>query len=138
MARKTPKRGKKGVKPPKNDPKRAKILYQIRKICKNHPKIKKNIKFIKDLDKKLYYAMVWEVTETQPLHILENFDKRGWKGYHLDHIYPISAGYVNKIPPRKVGNIKNLQFIPHEENISKGSKITTESKNALRRIKRLK
>ena len=138
MGRKTPKRGKKGVKTPKKDTRRAKLLSEIRKICKKHPKIKKNIKFIKDLDKKLYYAKVWLVTESQPLHILEHFDKRGWKGYHLDHIYPISAGYVNKIAPRKMGNIKNLQFIPHAENISKGSKITTESKNALRRIRRLK
>lgn len=138
MARKTPKRTKKGVKTPKKDTQRGKKLYAIRKICKKHPKIKKKIKFIKDIDKKLYYALVWEVTESQPLHILENNDKRGWKGHHLDHIYPISAGYANKIPPRKVGNIKNLQFIPHSENISKGSKITTESKNALRRIRRLK
>jgi len=34
--------------------------------------------------------------------------------------------------------IKNLRFIPYEENLSKGSKVTNESKNALRRIKRLK
>lgn len=138
MGRKTPIRGKKGVKPPKKDTRRAKLLFQIRKICKKHPKIKKNIKFVKDLDKKLYYAKVWETTESQPLHILEHSDKRGWKSFHLDHIYPISMGYLNKIPPKKIGNIKNLQFIPHAENISKGSKITTESKNALRRIRRLK
>lgn len=138
MSRKTPIRGKKGLKTPKKDTRRAKLLYQIRKICKKHPKIKKKIKFIKDLDKKLYYAKVWVVTESQPLHILENNDKRGWKDHHLDHIYPISMGYLNKIPPEKIGNIKNLQFIHHVENISKGSKITTESKNALRRIRRLK
>jgi hypothetical protein len=47
-------------------------------------------------------------------------------------------GYANNIPPEKIGNIKNLQFIHHEDNMSKGSRITTESKNALRRIKRLK
>jgi hypothetical protein len=68
MGRKTPIRGKKGVKPPKKDYRRDKLLYQIRKICKKHPKIKKKIKFVKDLDKKLYYAKVWEVTESQPLH----------------------------------------------------------------------
>ena len=89
------------------------IKKEIRKICKNHPKIKQKIKNIKDLDKKLYYAMVWEVTESQPLHILENFDKRGWRDHHLDHIYPISMGFKEKIPPVKVGNIKNLRFIPY-------------------------
>ena len=82
--------------------------------------------------------MVWEFTEEQPLRILENFDKRGWKNHHLDHIYPISMGFVNKISPKKIGNIKNLRFIPYKENLSKGSTLTTESKNALRRLKRLK
>jgi len=115
-----------------------KIRYKIRKITKKYPKIKQKIKNIKDLDKKLYYAMVWEVTEQQPLYILENSDKRGWKNHHLDHIYPISMGYKEKIPPEKVGNIKNLRFIHYTENLDKGSKITNESRNALRRIKRLK
>lgn len=115
-----------------------KIRYLIRKITKKYPKIKQKIKNIKDLDKKLYYAMVWEVTEQQPLYILENSDKRGWKNYHLDHIYPISMGYKDKIPPEKMGNIKNLRFIHYTENLDKGSKITNESRNALRRIKRLK
>jgi hypothetical protein len=82
--------------------------------------------------------MVWEITESQPLHILENFDKRGWKNFHLDHIYPISKGFVEKISPEKIGNIKNLRFIHYEENISKGSKITTESIKALNRIKRIR
>jgi hypothetical protein len=123
MGRKTPIRGKKGVKPPKKDSRRVKLLYQIRMICKKHPKIKKKIKFVKDLDKKLYYAKVWEVTESQPLHILENNDKRGWKGHHLDHICSISVGFHHKIPPKLIGNIKNLQFIPAKENILKGGKV---------------
>jgi len=135
----------KNSKNSKNTPKSSlhkrktdKIRYLIRKITKKYPKIKQKIKNIKDLDKKLYYAMVWEVTEQQPLYILENSDKRGWKNHHLDHIYPISMGYKEKIPPEKVGNIKNLRFIHYTENLDKGSKITNESRNALRRIKRLK
>jgi len=122
----------------KKGDKKDKIYYEIRKITKKYPKIKQKIKNIKDLDKRLYYAKVWEVTEQQPLFILENSDKRGWKNYHLDHIYPISMGYKEKIPPEKIGNIKNLRFIHHTENMDKGSKITNESRNALRRIKRLK
>ena len=118
--------------------KKVKILHKIRKICKKNPKIKPKIKKIKDLDRRLYYAQVWEVTESQSLNILENYDKRGWKNHHLDHIFPIYRGYIQNIPPEKVGNIKNLQFIPFEENLSKGSQLTAESKNALRRIKRLK
>ena len=64
--------------------------------------------------------------------------KEGGKTTILDHIYPISMGYKEKIPPEKVGNIKNLRFIHYTENLDKGSKITNESRNALRRIKRLK
>lgn len=132
------KKGKNTTKSSLHKRKTDKIRYLIRKITKKYPKIKQKIKNIKDLDKKLYYAMVWEVTEQQPLYILENSDKRGWKNHHLDHIYPISMGYKEKIPPEKVGNIKNLRFIHYTENLDKGSKITNESRNALRRIKRLK
>ena len=83
---------------------KGKIYYKIRKITKKYPKIKQKIKNIKDLEKKLYYAMVWEVTEEQPLQILENSDKRGWKNHHLDHIYPIAMGFHNKIPPKIATN----------------------------------
>lgn len=138
MSKIPPKKSKKGVKSTKITSRNAKIYNQIRKICKKYPKIRQKIKNIKDLDKRLYYAMVWEVTEQQPLHILENSDKRGWKNHHLDHIYPISMGYKDKIPPEKIGNIKNLRFIHYTENLDKGSKVTNESRNALRRIKRLK
>ena len=118
--------------------KRNRLLYQIRKICKKNPKIKQKVKNIKDLEKRLYYAKVWEVTESQPLMVLENYSNRGWKNYHLDHIYPIALGYSKGIAPEKIGNIKNLRFIPYKENLNKGSKVTNESRNALRRIKRLK
>ena len=129
---------KKTVSKPNNNNNFSKIRYKIRKITKKYPKIKQKIKNIKNLEKKLYYAMVWEVTEEQPLQILENSDKRGWKNHHLDHIYPIAMGFHNKISPKKIGNIKNLRFIPYKENLRKGSSLTNESRNALRRLKRLK
>ena len=122
----------------KGKKKELEIEKILKKILKNNPKIKKKIKNINDIYKKLYYALVWEVTENQPLHILENHKKRGWKKFHLDHIYPISKGYENEIPPEKIGNIKNLRFIHHKKNMKKGSNITNESRLALRRIKRLK
>jgi len=82
--------------------------------------------------------LVWYHTEQQPLYVLENHDKRGWKDYHLDHIFPISMGFYRNIPPEKIGNIKNLRFIHHKENMSKGNTINEDAKNALRRINRLK
>jgi len=79
-------------------------------------------------DKELYYKAVRNETERQPLHLLENYDKRGRTDladdvYHVDHIYPIIMGFVNDIPPEVIGNIKNLQMLPYEENIKKGFKI---------------
>lgn len=102
---------------------RQRKLKLIREICKEYPKIKKKIKNIKDIDKRVYYTKVWFITESQPIHLLENFDLRSFRGHHLDHIIPISYGYKNKISPEKIGNIKNLQFIPWEENYKKGSKV---------------
>jgi hypothetical protein len=122
----------------KTNRKRNKILGEIRKICKKNPKIKQKIKNIKNIDKRLYYAKVWLVTESQPLSLLENSKNRGWKNHHLDHIFPIAMGYHKGLSPNKIGNIKNLRFIPYKENLNKGSQITNESRNALRRIKRLK
>jgi hypothetical protein len=120
---KNSKKGKNTTKTPLKQQKKDKFRYEIRKITKKHPKIKQKIKKIKDLEKKLYYAMVWEVTEGQKLYLLENSDKRGWKDHHLDHICSISVGFHNKIPPELIGNIKNLQFLHHKENIEKGYKV---------------
>ena len=75
-------------------------------------------------DKKRYYVMVRQITENQPIHTLENYDNPRTLcgitgGYQLDHIISISSGFENKIPPEVIGNIKNLQFITWEENLSK-------------------
>jgi hypothetical protein len=120
MLRKLPSRKKISKNPSST---RQKKLKLIREICKTYPKIKKKIKNIKDIDKRVYYAKVWYITESQPLHTLKNFELRSFKGYHLDHICSISEGYKNNISPEIIGNIKNLQFIPWEENYKKGSKV---------------
>ena len=109
-----------------------------KKLVEIYSELEFTHKKIKDLEKRLYYAMVWYHTEQQPLYVLENHDKRGWKEYHLDHIYPISKAYYQNIPPEKVGNIKNLRFIHHKENMIKGNTVNEDAKNALRRINRLK
>lgn len=114
------------------------ILSECKKLLKENPDIKKRkLHLISDLEKRLYYIKVWVITESQPLHVLKGHDKRCWKckgGKHLDHIYPISMGFYNKIPPEAIGNIKNLRFISIKDNMKKGYKITTESKNALKKI----
>ena len=122
----------------KDKKKEKEVIKILKKLLKSNPKIKRKVKNIKNIYKKLYYTIVWVVSENQPLHTLSNFKRRGWKKYHLDHIYPISKGYQNEIPPEKIGNIKNLRFIYYKKNIKKGSNITNESRLALRRIKKLK
>ena len=43
-------------------------------------------------------------------------------GYHLDHKYSITEGFKNKVPPKVIGSIYNLEFIPYNVNVSKGTK----------------
>lgn len=40
---------------------------------------------------------------------------------HLDHIYSISEGFKNNIPPKIIGHWTNLRLLPKIENSSKGS-----------------
>ena len=68
----------------------------------------------------------WEVdrlTRKQPIHTLENVDKRGKAGidgaYHLDHIKSVWYGYNKNIPACEIADITNLQFIPWMENQKK-------------------
>ena len=71
---------------------------------------------------KIYKKLVDEITKSQPLETLENYDKRGFRGYHLDHMISIHYGYKNGIPPKVIGHISNLRMIPHQENLLKGTK----------------
>jgi hypothetical protein len=41
--------------------------------------------------------------------------------YHLDHIYSICEGYKNKIDPKIIGSITNLQILPHTVNKQKNA-----------------
>lgn len=79
------------------------------------------LKIIPDLDK--YKLDVAKITRQQPIHNLLNYDKRGNSGvegsYQLDHKFSISEGFKNGVPAEIIGGIKNLEFIPWEENIKK-------------------
>ncbi len=72
-----------------------------------------------------YYNEVIKETNKQPLKELKNYNKRGKAGtkgaYHLDHKYSIYCGFKNKVLPKIIGNICNLEIIPWEENIAKHS-----------------
>jgi len=73
---------------------------------------------------KRYKQLVLKLTNHTDISNLDNFCNRGKHEYHLDHIFPISKGFIYKIPADLIANIDNLRFIPATENISKNNKIT--------------
>lgn len=75
-----------------------------------------------------YYRAVRNITNHQPIHLLENYDKRAKypdqkDAYHLDHVFPIAQGFRLGVSPLLIGDISNLRFIPWNENISKRDKV---------------
>jgi hypothetical protein len=116
------------------------LLTECKRLLKENPNIKKRkLHLISDLEKRLYYIKVWVITESQPLHVLKNHDKRCFRGpscFHLDHIVPIAHGYYSKIPAEKIGGLSNLRFIRSTVNMRKGHKLTNESYKVLKKIKR--
>lgn len=77
---------------------------------------------------KKYKKLVWKYTNENNLTLLENHEKRGSQknnddAYHLDHIFSITMGFINEIPPELIGDIKNLKFIHWKENLIKGNRI---------------
>ena len=71
---------------------------------------------------KKYRRKVYYWTEKNDLTQLENHEKRGRTNYHLDHKYSITEGFKNNVPPKVIGHIANLEFLPHKVNESKGTK----------------
>lgn len=85
--------------------------------------------YVKKYPKKQMYKLdVWRLTYRHDLTTLEHWEKRGKCGvsgaYQLDHIYPISAGYENNIPPAELAKVENLRMIPWRQNLLKSNKIT--------------
>ena len=74
-------------------------------------------------DLKRYYNKVWKITREQPLWLLPNFDKTGHQrdpnAFAIDHKISIIRGFHDNIPPEVIGNINNLQMLPHHENSRK-------------------
>ncbi len=68
----------------------------------------------------VYKKECWRITELQNIKSLPNHENRGFRNFHLDHIYPIYHGFKNNVPPEVIGDISNLRFIPYKENMRKG------------------
>jgi hypothetical protein len=97
----------------------------IRASMANEPRPAVRNSRIPECEKKLwkkYRLLVWEITKSQNLKKLKDFDKRAFNGYHLDHKVSIWYGYKNKLNPKLIGSIDNLEFIPGKDNMRKGVK----------------
>lgn len=112
----------------------TKIRNEINKYFKKMPKLKAKVKGIKDLNKKLYYVKAWYLTESNDLTVLRNHDKRGFRKYHLDHIFPLSVAYKEGIPPEAVSNIKNLRFIHFRQNLKKRDLVTETARDIIKSL----
>lgn len=110
------------------------LIKELKELLKLNPYLKNRVKGIKNVSKQIYYAKVWLLTEANDLTILDNHKKRGFRSYHLDHIYPISEGFKNNIPVEAISNIKNLQFIHHRKNIKKGNDINDNAVKIIEEI----
>lgn len=73
-----------------------------------------------------YNLHIRRITKQQPIHLLENYEKRGRAGqigvYQLDHIISKNYGFKNNILPEIIGEISNLRMIPWQENLKKGDR----------------
>jgi hypothetical protein len=69
-----------------------------------------------------YKKRVWAITSQQPLHTLENYDKRGFDSYHVDHTMSIWDGFRNGVAPEIVGWIGNLSMIEASKNMRKSTR----------------
>lgn len=68
-----------------------------------------------------YRDQVWVLTELQPIETLPNFNKRGFTGWHLDHVLSIHEAFKRGLPPEVPACISNLRMIPSIANLSKGT-----------------
>lgn len=113
-----------------------KLKQEFNKLVKGHPYIKQRVNKIINLEKKIYYTKVWLMTEENDLTTLKNHKKRSFRGYHLDHVYPISEAFKNDIPPEVVSDIRNLKFIPAKKNLKKRDTITEDARKLINKIQK--
>ncbi len=108
-------------------------------------KIPDSEEIIKELDSKpihecekglwrKYKRLVWKITKKQNLKKLSNFENRGFKNYHLDHKVSIWYGYKNKLDPKMIGSIDNLEFIPYKDNMIKSTKCNFKNTKCLQSV----
>lgn len=82
--------------------------------------------------RKLYELKCRRLTEINAVGI-ENYEKRKWQEWDLDHIVSISFGFEFNIPYELIASRDNLRVISHIENYKKGSKLTSDGAELLKK-----
>lgn len=89
-----------------------------------------------------YAGLVHGLTQKQPLHLLENFDKRARSGvpgaYQVDHEFSVFDGFKMGVSPEIVANFVNLRMIPALENRKKWHNSSITLEQLLERIQNVK
>lgn len=91
------------------------------------PLFKRYYKIVDSLTKKTYRKHQNEINP--------NKYKRGWSedDYHLDHMFSISEGFKNNVPPFIISSVVNLRMIPCKDNLSKGRGCSITKEELFRR-----
>lgn len=72
----------------------------------------------------LYNEQVRKLTErTFKREFIDNKNLRG-KGWSLDHRLSVKECFLNEVPVEMASHVCNLEMVPTEYNLSKGSKST--------------
>ena len=80
-----------------------------------------------------YKKKAWELTRMQPIETLTGYDKRGFNGWHLDHVLGIHEAFKRGLPPEVPACMSNLRMIPAKENTLKHtSTVFTDLFNGVR------
>jgi len=75
----------------------------------------------RNMEPKEYRKLVSKITKSNVLYEGIKIEE----GLTVDHIFPVSISRTLGLPPEIVGDIRNLQFIPLDENIRKSYKCET-------------
>ena len=86
-----------------------------------------NIDIANDYDYFVYKKEVnYETKKTLRLYKTSILKKN--KNYSLDHKYSIFYGFYNDVPPKIIGSIYNLEYLPKSKNCSKQTKCSIDLK----------
>ncbi|GAA4509157.1 hypothetical protein GCM10023172_42260 [Hymenobacter ginsengisoli] len=90
-------------------------------IAKQHQAERKKKETIrKRAERRAYGRKVRSLTKQQPLDQVPGIELRG-PDYHLDHTVSIVAAWEAGWTPEQCADVSNLQILPKQENLDKGT-----------------